>query len=118
MNLRPIREQVYVEPTPPKKMSAGGLLHIPETAQRPPSEGTVRAISPRLLDPGYEIGDRVILSKRSVDCDPRFTMDDGTAVILCDTADILGVVEGECGVVEGRGPGKLDARGKHHQGGY
>lgn len=112
---------VVLKPTPPKEVTEGGL-HIPTQAQRKPREATVVSVQERirmkneaLVDPGFVVGDRVLIG--ALAADHKFYESEGEKFIICHFEDVLGVLEGDA-AIEGRGPGTVDSRGKHHPGHY
>lgn len=106
MDLRAYGDKVIVRPSPAKEKTDGGL-HIPETMQRRPFEGTIIAIGPRAAEQldhdGVHKGDRVVLSAAAVDI--RRQEVGGEEYIACHYDNVLAKVEGECGVIEGRSLG-------------
>ena len=106
MSIRPLHDNVVVEPTVSKKaVSKGGIL-LPDTAQEKPLEGKVVAVGSghrgkngKLTSLSVKAGDRVVYAKWS-----------GSEVkvaqkeyLILKESDILGVVEGD---------GKVSVRAK------
>jgi chaperonin GroES len=106
MTIRPLHDNVVVEPTDAKKaVSKGGIL-LPDTAQEKPLEGKVVAVGAgyrnkrgNLVTPSVKTGDRVVYAKWS-GSEVKIAEKD---YIILKEADILGVVEGE---------GKVSVRSK------
>jgi chaperonin GroES len=107
MTLRPLHDNVVVEPTVAKKaVSKGGIL-LPDTAQEKPLEGKVVAVGTgyrnkrgNLVAPSVKAGDRVVYAKWS-GSEVKIAEKD---YIILKEAEILGVVEGDAKVsVRARG---------------
>jgi len=115
--MRGYGENVVVRPAKPAEKTGGGLF-IPPSAQRTPREGVLVAIGPRAVEKldGAKVGDRVIIGSYAADR-RKYTVD-GEEHVVCPVDDVLAVVEGDCGLVEGRRPGSFDSRGKHIPGSY
>jgi chaperonin GroES len=107
MTIRPLHDNVVVEPTVSKKAVTKGGILLPDSVQEKPLEGKVVAVGAgsrnkrgALLAPAVKAGDRVVYAKWS-----------GTEVKVAQTdyiilkeSDILGIVEGD---------GKVSVRAKN-----
>jgi chaperonin GroES len=106
MSIRPLHDNVVVEPIVSKKaVSKGGIL-LPDTAQEKPLEGKVVAVGSghrgkngRLNSPSVKAGDRVVYAKWS-GSEVKVAQKD---YLILKESDILGVVEGD---------GKVSVRAK------
>ena len=111
MTIRPLHDNVMVEPTDAKMaVSKGGIL-LPDTAQEKPLEGKVVAVGAgyrnkrgNLVTPSVKTGDRVVYAKWS-GSEVKIAEKD---YIILKEADILGVVEGD---------GKVSVRGRSESAG-
>jgi chaperonin GroES len=98
MSIRPLHDNVVVEPIVSKKaVSKGGIL-LPDTAQEKPLEGKVVAVGSghrgkngRLNSPSVKAGDRVVYAKWS-GSEVKVAQKD---YLILKESDILGVVEGD-----------------------
>jgi chaperonin GroES len=107
MTIKPLHDNVVVEPIVSKKnVSKGGIL-LPDTAQEKPLEGKVVAVGRgsrnkrgNLVAPSVKAGDRVVYAKWS---GSEVKVDQKDFIILKES-DILGVVEGD---------GKVSVRAKN-----
>ncbi len=66
MKVKPLRDNVLVEPSQPQEKTIGGIL-IPDNAKEKPQHGKVHAVGPGTKDDPMHIkvGDQVIYSKYS-----------------------------------------------------
>lgn len=95
VELKPIGDQVVLEPVEPAQVSAGGVI-LPDTAKEKGQEGVVIAIGPgRKTDKGdlvkvdqIKVGDRVIYSKYS---GTEIKLD-GTEYIILSEKDIKSII--------------------------
>jgi chaperonin GroES len=106
MTIRPLHDNVVVEPTFAKKAVTKGGILLPDTAQEKPLEGKVVAVGSgqrgkngKLVEPSVKAGDRVVYAKWS-GSEVKIAEKD---YIILKESDILGVVEGD---------GKVSVRGK------
>lgn len=60
-SIKPTEGRVVVLPDPAEEKTKGGL-HIPQTAQQPPSSGVVTHIGP---NPLFKVGDHVLFTKNA-----------------------------------------------------
>jgi chaperonin GroES len=107
MTIRPLHDNVVVEPTVSKKAVTKGGILLPDTAQEKPLEGKVVAVGSghrgkngRLVELSVKAGDRVVYAKWS-GSEVKVAQKD---YIILKESDILGVVEGD---------GKVSVRGKN-----
>src|SRR5687768_7489422 len=106
MTIKPLHDNVVVEPAVSKKaVSKGGIL-LPDTAQEKPLEGKVVAVGSghrgkngKLVELSVKAGDRVVYAKWS-GSEVKVAQKD---YIILKESDILGVVEGD---------GKVSVRAK------
>jgi chaperonin GroES len=98
MTIRPLHDNVVVEPTVSKNaMSKGGII-LPDTAQEKPLEGKVVTVGSgyrnkkgNLVELSVKAGDRVVYAKWS-GSEVKVAEKD---FIILKESDILGVVEGD-----------------------
>ena len=98
MTIRPLHDNVVVEPTVSKKAVTKGGILLPDTAQEKPLEGKVIAVGSghrgkngKLLQLSVKAGDRVVYAKWS-GSEVKVAQKD---YIILKESDILGVVEGD-----------------------
>jgi chaperonin GroES len=98
MGIRPLHDNVVVEPTFSKKAVTKGGILLPDMAQEKPLEGKVVAVGSgvrnkrgNLVAPTVKAGDRVVYAKWS-GSEVKVAEKD---YIILKEGDILGVVEGD-----------------------
>ncbi len=98
MSIRPLHDNVVVEPTFSKKAVTKGGILLPDTAQEKPLEGKVVAVGSgyrnkkgTLVELSVKTGDRVVYAKWS-GSEVKVAQKD---YIILKESDILGVVEGD-----------------------
>jgi chaperonin GroES len=98
MTIRPLHDNVVVEPTVSKNAVSKGGIILPDTAQEKPLEGKVVAVGSgyrnkkgNLIELSVKAGDRVVYAKWS-GSEVKVAAKD---FIILKESDILGVVEGD-----------------------
>lgn len=98
MKVVPLRDYVIVKRKTEEKMSASGLIHIPDNAQEKSVEGEVLAVGKgrvldngTLLEPQVKIGNKVLMQKHSF-IEVKF---DGEEYLLIKEENILAVLNHE-----------------------
>lgn len=89
ISFRPLGEQVLIEFIPEDSKSPGGIL-IPESAQKRPTKGTVRAVGPGTdtYEMEVEVGNTVLFGKWS---GTEVQLDRKTFIIMKES-DIMGIL--------------------------
>ncbi|MEX2008122.1 MAG: co-chaperone GroES [Candidatus Spechtbacterales bacterium] len=95
MKIRPLRDQVIIEPQTPEEVTKSGIV-IPDTADRDrPEQGKVVAVGPGRTEDGERIapevkkGDTVLFAKYG----PTEITVDGKDYLIAKETDILAILE-------------------------
>lgn len=93
--LKPLFDQVLIEPSDQEQVSSGGIL-IPDSAKEKPSQGKVISVGPGVTFEGKEIaipvkpGDTVLYKKWG----GHEVKDGGRDLLLVEAKDIMAIVTG------------------------
>lgn len=89
---QPMEDRLFVRPSEEAETMYRERIHIPDTAQEPPTQGEVIAVGPGrytaqgiIIDPGVRVGDIAIYSRYS---GTPFTVN-GEAVLIIKASELL-----------------------------